>query len=92
MRALRTQFDHAGQAREVVGRYRQREKLINLIQSAHNHLAHVAKHSASAEALLYALAGRAQRVGGRHEVLQTLREEPRFVVGVGSLHLRLAPV
>src|SRR6187431_1278029 len=54
--ALQAQLRQGAQPREVVGSHGQRQKLVDLIQSLHHHLADRADHLAPAEALLNALA------------------------------------
>lgn len=55
LRTLRAQLRQGPQPREVVGRHRQRQKLVDLIQSLHHHLADRADEVAPAEALFDAL-------------------------------------
>lgn len=53
--ALRAQLRQGSQPREAVGGHRQRQKLVDLIQSSHHHLADRPDQLAPAEALLDAL-------------------------------------
>src|ERR1035438_6016461 len=48
---LRRQLGQVAQSREVVGGHRQRQELVNLIQSLHHHLTHRADELAPAKAL-----------------------------------------
>lgn len=50
--ALHRQVDQDPQLREVAGSHRQRQQLVDLTQSLHQHLAHRADHLGQAEALL----------------------------------------